>query len=171
MKVETFLLKNSDEPEMGLVVSENDDWVLVKHIPADHVIDGFRLYRKKFLDARDVSDEERRVARVLQLKKVEATTPEGFRFQDMPGMLKWMEDQYGLFEFLDEDDAVVFYGCIHKVGNGMITLEMIDADGHSEVDEDHQHVLEQISMITFGSDYLYSLGLLRKDNATRNGLS
>lgn len=156
---------------MGLVLAENDDWVLVKHIPADYVIDGYKLYRKKFLESRASSEAEEKVARVLLLKNVQNEAPANFRFRDAAGLLKWVEQNYGLFEFQDEEECELYYGKINKMENGMLVIDMVDADGHVETDEDLDHVIELISVIAFGSDYLYSLGLLTKDHATRNGTS
>jgi hypothetical protein len=171
MKVMSFHLRGWEEPEMGLVLDENDDWVLVKHLPAEYVVDGYRLYRNKFISNRSSGTEEERVARVLQLKKVDGKRPAGFRFGTTLEMLKWMQDHFGSFEFQEGDDPDLFYGRVHSAADGLMVMEMIDADGHGEVDEDHDHVLEQISVISFGSDYLYSLDLLYKDNLSKNGTS
>ncbi|MDQ3101358.1 MAG: hypothetical protein M3R08_08220 [Bacteroidota bacterium] len=171
MKVESFIVQGWEEAEMGLVLDENEDWVLVKHIPADYVIDGYKLYKKKFIVKRTVSEAEKKVARVLQLKKVETSIPPGFRFRATAAMLKWIEEHYEIFEFQDEEGSELYYGRINKIQDGMLVLNMIDADGHVETDEDIDHVIELISVIGFGSDYLYSLGLLTRDHATKNGSS
>ena len=40
MKIEAFKIKGWSVKETGLVVAENEDWLLVKHIPIDYVVDG-----------------------------------------------------------------------------------------------------------------------------------
>ncbi len=163
MDVFSFTTTHSTGPEMGLLLLENDEWVLVMHIPADYALDGYKLYRKRYLTARTAGEEEHRVARVLRLKRVEREPPEGFQFADTLTMLQEIAHDHGLIEFYDEEEGETFYGRIHSAADGMITLEMIDADGHAEIDTDQDHVLELISEITFGSDYLNSLYLLWKD--------
>jgi hypothetical protein len=169
MKVESFQAEGWEEPEMGLIITENDEWILVKHLPAEYVVDGYKLYRKRFLKSRMAGEDEKKVARVLQLKKVDVTAPAGFKLGPVLDMLRWIEGHFGLFELQDQEESELYYGRIHKESDGLVILEMIDADGHGEVDEDYDHVLEQIATIAFGSDYLYSLNLLWKDNLSSNG--
>ena len=59
MKVEKYKIKDWDDSESGLLVSENDDWILVKHIPVDYVIDGYRLYKKEFIENRISTKNEK----------------------------------------------------------------------------------------------------------------
>ena len=49
MKVETYKIKGWREKETGLLIAENEEWVLVKHIPVDYMVDGYKLYQKKFI--------------------------------------------------------------------------------------------------------------------------
>ncbi len=42
MKIESYKIKGWRETETGIVISENEDWILVNHI-VDYVLDGFKL--------------------------------------------------------------------------------------------------------------------------------
>lgn len=64
MKVETYKIAGWKEKETGLLISENEDWILVKHIPVDYVIDGFKLYRKKAVKKRKSKTKEGKISRV-----------------------------------------------------------------------------------------------------------
>lgn len=35
-----------EDDETGMLLFENDEWILVKHIPVDYQIDGFKIYNK-----------------------------------------------------------------------------------------------------------------------------
>ena len=80
MKVETYKISGHKEKETGLWIAENEDWVLVKHIPMDYVVDGFKLYRKNTLKKRKSKNKEDKIARVLALKETETNIPDGFKF-------------------------------------------------------------------------------------------
>ena len=53
MKVETYRVTGWEDVERGLIVAENDEWLLVKHIPIDYIVDGYKLYRKAFIASRE----------------------------------------------------------------------------------------------------------------------
>lgn len=80
MRVERFKIRNWEEEQIGLVIDEADDWVLVKHIPVDYVIDGYRLYRKKFIEKRYRHTKDSRTEKVLSLRNLKADKPDWFRF-------------------------------------------------------------------------------------------
>ena len=68
MRVERFEIQDWEEPQTGLLLAENEEWVLVKHIPVDFVVDGYKLYKKQFILSRSNGAEEQLIARVLKLK-------------------------------------------------------------------------------------------------------
>lgn len=49
MRVERFEIQDWEEPQTVLLLAENEEWVLVKHIPVDFVVDGYKLYKKQFI--------------------------------------------------------------------------------------------------------------------------
>jgi|TARA_B110000908_G_C10074381_1_gene366583 hypothetical protein len=57
MKIESYKIKGWKETETGIVISENEDWLLVNHI-VDYVLDGFKLYRKSYIKKRISGDSE-----------------------------------------------------------------------------------------------------------------
>ena len=163
MKVESYQVEDWDDVEHGLLVSENDEWILVKHIPVDYQIDGYRLYRKSFIESRLRSDEEELVEKVLKLKGIKTEAPNNFNFSDTIGLLKWVEETYGLYEFQDDDEEELYYGKTSRIIGNNLTIHMIKVDGSVEKDYDDSFKLNEIRAITFETDYHLSIGLLWKD--------
>ena len=160
MKVETYKIKGWKEKETGLLVSENEEWILVKHIPVDYVIDGFKLYRKKFIKSRKSKSKEQQIRQVLELKKVKSIEPESFKFSNAIEILNWSEEKYGLFEFQDNDETDLIYGKINRATKKNLIIDMIKADGRIEEEFDFVFSLNKIRTITFESDYFESIRLL-----------
>ena len=163
MRVETYQMIDWEEPETGLLIDENEEWVLVKHIPVDYVIDGYKLYKKEYIQSRGRGESEQKIEKVLLLKKVDTKKPDGFEFSDTAGLLQWVERTYGLFEFQDEEESEVTYGRINTLEGGNLTIDMIDADGAVEEAAEFDNNIHEIRIITFGTDYHISIGLLWKD--------
>ncbi len=161
-KVETYKIKGWKETETGLLVAENKEWVLVKHIPGDYVVDGYKLYKKKFIKKRSSKSEENKIKKVLQLKKIKSKKPSKFKFRSTANMLRFMEKNYGLFEFQDNVENELFYGKISKIKKGKLTIDMIGTDGKIEKKYDFKFSLNKIRSITFKTDYFESIRLLMK---------
>ncbi|MBF9255132.1 hypothetical protein I2I11_17670 [Pontibacter sp. 172403-2] len=183
MKVETFHIAAWGEPETGLVIDENDEWVLVKYIPVDYQIDGYKIYKKIFIEERKHSskeaaiDKEAAIEKVLQLKEVKAEYPEGFNFGSNINLfgstvhlLRWSEQKYGLFEFQDNNEAEVFYGKISEVTDSLLRIDMVKSDGSVEKKYDYEFEVDEIRAIAFESDYFLSMKLLWQDKMKNNSL-
>lgn len=163
MKVESFEIDGWQDVQTGLVVAENTEWVLVKHIPVDYVIDGYRLYKKQYIIKRFTGEAERQIERVLRLKGEKDNLPSNFEFTDTVRFLRWLQEQYGLFEFQDDDETELFYGRINKVFDSILIIDSIHSDGTIEEEFDCDFNINEIRSITFLSDYYNSICLLWLD--------
>ncbi len=168
MKVETYKIFGYKEKETGLLIAENEDWVLVKHIPVDYVVDGFKLYRKNAIKKRKSKKKEDKIARVLALKNIDTNIPDGFTFTSVIETLQWCENTYGLFEFQDSD-ATLFYGKLNQSEGTDFCIDTIDADGVIEKEYDYEFSEEEIEIITFETDYFESVRLLMNDQLKKQG--
>ena len=169
MRVETLYIQDFEDPEIGMLIDENDEWILVKHIPVDYVIDGYKIYRKKFIEDRINGENEQKIEKVLKLKKIDVDKPKGFEFNNTIGLLEWVEKKYGIFEFQDLDGSEVAYGKINEMNDGLLTIDFVDADGNVEVAYDYQYLVDDIRIITFETDYHTSIVLLYTDNHKMHG--
>jgi len=163
MKVESYKIKGWKEKETGVLISENEDWILVNHIPADYALDGFKLYRKRFVKKRISETSEKQIERVLNLKGKKAPELKEFVFNNVLETLKWSEKKYGLFEFQDKAETELFYGKINRTENDILIIDMVKSNGQIEIDYDFEFSLNKIRSITFETDYFESIRLLMAD--------
>lgn len=165
-RVEYVQLAGWEVDVVGLWVAENDDWLLLRSIPADYVVDGYVLLAKQHIAGRKPKRSRERVEQVLKLKGVEADAPEGFAFYDVVGMLQWIEQRYGLVEFADEEDSM-FLGWIRKVDTVHLWFDMLEADGTVSLNSTREQdvVIEEVQLIYFDTDYFNSIKLLWQHTA------
>lgn len=168
MKVESYKIKGWKEKETGLFISENEDWILVNHIPDGYALDGFKLYRKKFVKKRVSDTSEKQVERVLKLKNIRIPELKDFIFKDVLETLKWSEKKYGQFEFQDKKEDELFYGKLNRTDNNLLIIDMIKSNGQIEVNYDFDFKLDKIRSITFETDYFESIRVLMLDEAKNN---
>lgn len=162
IKVETYKIKGWKEKQIGLLVSENADWILVKYIPADYIIDGYKLYNKKFVKKRK-APKNKKIELVLRLKNIELTNPDTFEFGNVLDILTWSEKKYGLFEFQDESEKELFYGKLNQIIEKDFIIDMIKAGGKIEKNYDYQFSSKKIRAIGFETDYFNSVVLLMEN--------
>ncbi len=163
MKVETYKIKGWKNLETGLLIDENAKWILVKHISGDYLVDGYKVYNKNTVLKRMHKKDEKLKEKVLSLKKVEAKKPKGFKFGSMKTMLEWSEKKYGLFEFQDFEEEVLFYGKIKKIDKELMRIHMIEPNGKLKKNFDYDFSLKDIQALVFESDYFNSIRLLMQD--------
>lgn len=160
MNIAEFSIEGWEESEVGIVICENEQWVLIKSIPMDYAIDGYKLIAKKFITETTEPVDVSLLNRVFELKKISTAVPEGFTLGSTLENLQWVESQYGLFEFQDDDETVAMYGKIHSCTDETFTIDMVKIDGTVDDDFDCEFNLNAIRVITFESDYHYSMQLL-----------
>ena len=164
MKVETYTIKDWEDQETGLLIAENEDWLLVRHIPVDYVVDGYKLYKKSFIESRVTTDQERQVEKVLGLRKISMDIPNGFVFSDTIGLLSWVESNYDMFEFQGKDESELTYGKLIEDNDDQgLVIDWIAPDGTVDYDYVHEEAVSEIRVITFETDYHISMRLLWKD--------
>ena len=104
-RVEYVQLADFENYIVGLWLAENNDWILMRHLPVDYVVDGYILVAKVHIVERGVDQKRQQIARVLRLKGITIEIPEGFAFSNVVDMLSWIEQRHKLFQVQDEEDT------------------------------------------------------------------
>jgi hypothetical protein len=164
MKVESYHLHNWEEEETGILLAENDDWILIHSIPNDYALDGYKVIRKSAIAERVNGLDELLVERVLRLKEVTAEVLGKFEFGTALQMIRWVESEYDLFELQDHDEEDCVYGQVKDADEGFVELHWVEPDGTIDHEAEFEIELDMIRIIAFNSDYHYSVRLLWQDN-------
>lgn len=161
--IETYKINGWEDDETGMLLFENDEWILVKHIPVDYQIDGFKIYHKKWVENRSSGEKEAQVERVIKLKGITIDRPE-INLGNAKEILSQLESKYGLFEFQDDDGDELFYGKLNEINGDEFTINMVGSKGEIIEDYDYEFSFDEIRSITFETDYFESIRLLMNDN-------
>lgn len=167
MKVESYKIKGWKQKETGLLISENENWILTKNIPNNYEVDGFKLFLKKYIKRRESNTKERKIEKVLKLKNISLLKPDDFVFGTALDLLKWVEQKFGLFEFQIKDEDVLFYGKINNIQQNLLKIDEIRTTGRIKKNYHYKFKIDKIRSITFMSDYFESIRLLMEDKLKR----
>ncbi len=159
-KVKEFYFKDWDNPETGQVVSENNEWFLIRSIPVDYVIDGFKVFKKSHISDIISPEDSYQIEKVLKLRNVTPDILNDFSFGTTIELLSWIEKKYGIFEFTDLEEESIFIGKIKKYDDESLLIDFIDSDGKIDVNYDSEFKLDEIRILSFDSDYFNAIKLL-----------
>lgn len=166
MKIESFTIKDWDEVETGVLLEENEEWILIKSLPVDFQVDGCRLLKKEFITDREQAEDAEILSKVFELKKLNFSTPEGFKFGGVLQMLKNIEERYGCFEFQVDIEDELFYGVLGKYDLKSFYIDAIKSDGSIDLEFDTDFHINEVRIISFESDYFQAISLLYNNNKT-----
>lgn len=163
---ETYKIDGWEEEQTGMLLFENESWLLVRHIPVDYQVDGFRIYSKRWIRSRISGEHEAFLDRVLKLKKISRDIPP-VELGSAHGILTQLESRYGLFEFQEGDEDALFYGRLKEADGDSFTIEAIGPKGEIMENYEEEFSFDQIRSITFETDYFESMRVLMIDNQAR----
>jgi hypothetical protein len=160
-RVEYVQLTGWETDQVGLWIAENEDWLLLRHIPVDYVVDGYVLLAKNHIASRKPGKGRKLVEQILKLKGVKAEIPPEFGFQNTVDTLRWVEHQYGLVEFANEEESI-FLGWLRKADAVHIWIDFLTPKGTVDASdgEESPFVISEIQFVRFDTDYSNSLKLL-----------
>ena len=160
-RVEYVQLAGWEEDQVGLWLAENDDWLLLRHIPTDYRVDGYVLLVKEHIVSREPHRNRKQVEQVLKLKGVRPEMPPGFVFLDLVEMICWVAQHYGLVEFTDEEECS-FFGWVNEADAVHLWVDTLSPNCTLRVRDNGKppFVLSEIQLISFDNDYFNSLKLL-----------
>lgn len=160
MLIERFKIKGWKEKESGIVISENEDWILALHIPQDYQIDGYKLYPKKHLKSRKTHKQIDLLTTVFTKRAVDLSIPKDFEFGTTQQLITWIENSYSLIELQYKNQDDIFIGCIQKIDSETLFLEQVLADGSIDYEYNNEFKLSKIRALSFASNYFEALRIL-----------
>jgi hypothetical protein len=155
-----FKFKDWKERISGMVVAQDENWILIHFNPADFMLDGFKLLRRSHIASAKRSKAELRRELVTQLKNLELPNHwSSLKTDSTLSLLKSVEASCGIVQFEDNDEELLI-GKIKTVDGDNFTIDFLDSKGRWIEDYDLVFSLDAIDVITFETDYLQSLKLL-----------
>ena len=158
MQVQSFKLRGY-KPIVGVVLKQGAARVLVRSIPTDYALDGYRLLANR---ATPSSGEwEQQLALVLKLKgALPLAVPSYPVDSDYALFTVLREAQEVIALYLQEDSLLV--GRVHQVNSASFQVHLLSPKGQWL--DMHSFRFERIKLLEVGTDYLHSLQLLAAHN-------
>lgn len=170
-RVEYVQLRGWQADVTGLWLAENEDWLLLRYIPVDYVVDGFVLLAKQHITSRKPQKGRKQTEQILRLKGVQQVLPPDFGFSDTPSLLRWTQERYGLVHFMEEESSA-YFGWLNEADLVHFWLDTLDPNATVVAREEDEppFVFGEIRLIFFNDDYSQSLKLLWQHKSRQHPL-
>ena len=145
----------------GVVLAEDNDWILLHELPSDYTLDGYLLVNKSQISEHFADDDSEQKALVLKLRNYKPTLPEGFELGRIEDMLRYIENKFHLFGIQDEED-ILRVGFIQSMVANELRLHHIAPDGIPDPSIVMPIFFTDIQTVSFNTDYLNAVYLLHQ---------
>jgi hypothetical protein len=166
----SILLKGRKEPICGILLYEGLEWLFLRYIPVDYVLDGYILIRKRHIKNIVRGEEERFSESVIHLKSTkEEFDKTDLTLDEITDVLYYMMQHEVVIQFDFYDDSVCYIGRVVRMNAKTVRIQNIDTKG--EWIEETSYVVDRIRTIQFDNDYINSLVAYNKWMENHNHLS
>ncbi|MDR0825280.1 MAG: hypothetical protein LBN74_09315 [Prevotella sp.] len=152
----TILLKGRKDTLQGILIYAGIEWVLLKYVPVDYVLDGYLIIRNRYIKKIERGEDEIFNETVIHLKwtveKFEGEFPNLNGYLDI---LYYLMQKQTVIQFDFHDDSISYIGKIKKIHTKTMRIESMNPKG--EWDGESSYLLERVRTIQFDNDYINSL--------------
>lgn len=153
----TIYLKGRKTFLQGILISAGTEWILLRYIPVDYVLDGFLLIRTRYIKEIKRGANEIFNEKVIHLKLVadEKINDQNINLSNSSDVLYYLMQNQITIQFDFHDDSVTYVGSIKNIYTKTIQIQSMNPEG--EWEEKESCLMERIRTIQFDNDYINSL--------------
>jgi hypothetical protein len=153
----TIQLRGRENSLCGILIHSGIEWILLRYIPVDYVLDGYLLIRKKYI--KKIIREENEIFNesVIHIKYTAEKRFDEIERQldEITHILYYLMHREIIIQFDFSDDRVCYIGKIKKLYTKTMRVQNLDPRGNWE--DESSYLFEQTRTIQFDNDYINSL--------------
>ena len=153
--VYTFKLRGRKELITGIVVDYSQEWIMIKYIPVDYVIDGYRIIKKKYISTFWRKDDEEFKEVVIKAKKIDFSNHKIIPIENTNEMFNFFLKNNIVIQFDLNDESIAYIGLLTKILSKSFYIKNLSPKG-IWIDE-QSFKIESIRTIQIDNDYIISL--------------
>ena len=152
----SFKIRGFVNKSRGIFLQEGEDWLLIKSLFTDYMLDGYRLLNKKYILSISQSEDDIFVEKVILANK-----KSNLQVTDLPlsmsSLFKYFLKQNIVFSIQTNKEDRMNIGRIDKLNDKSVFLTPITPKGIWEENRYYTFRKEFIKIIEFDTDYINSL--------------
>ena len=161
-----FKIKGRKIPVTGIVMDFGKEWILIRYVPVDYVLDGYCFIRRKYIKDFERGSVELFKESVFKAKRVEFDNDHVFPLDTLIDSLKIFHDKSVLIQFDLSDERVAYIGKIIELSDKSFTIKNLSTRG-VWLDK-QEYKIDAVRTIQVENDYLISLSAYAKSKSKKN---
>lgn len=154
----TISLKSWKEKKQGFFQMENEEWLLLKSLFTDYMMDGVSIIHKKYISSIQRGEKEEFEEKVLLINK---KVPTDLFTIDIDNLYNILLQEDKIIQVIRQDEFRSYIGKIIKINNKSILMKLLSPSGIWLRDPINIKK-ENIRTIDFDTDYINSLSTYSK---------
>lgn len=148
-------IKDRKRSETGILIAEGEDWILIKSLFIDYIMDGYKLINKRYIVSINRDEEDIFTEKVLRVNnRVDYDT------RKIPletkSLFKYLEKEQTVFDISTTSEDSIYIGKIQKLLVHSFYLKLLGTKG-KWLDGSELFRMKSIRVISFDTDYIKSL--------------
>ena len=151
----TFELTSREDTITGMIIDYSQEWIFIKYIPVDFVVDGFMFIRKKFIIDYWRDDKEKFKEEVIMNKLNGLDYHYVFDLSTVNSLFNSLIKSKVIFDIELDDDETCYIGRLHSLGSNIMSMRMLHTDG--QLQEEQLFDVNDVYTVQFDNDYIITL--------------
>jgi hypothetical protein len=152
----SFKIKGFINQPRGIFLQEGEDWLLIKSLFTDYMLNGYQLLNKKYIVSISQSKDDIFTEKVLVANRKSNIQVTDFALS-MSALFEYLLKQNIVFSIQTNKSDRINIGCIDKLNDKSIFVTPINPEGIWEEKRYYTFRKEFIRIIEFDTDYINSL--------------
>ncbi|NDV58954.1 hypothetical protein [Bacteroides sp. 519] len=151
----TFRIKGRKRSESGIFIDEGTDWILIRSLFSDYLIDGYKIINKNYIVSVSRNEED-----IFTEKVLKANNKDNYSVEKIPletnSLFNYLKEQQIVFDISIHLENSTYVGKIKKILTHSFYLYLLSPKGEW-LDEIDLFKKKSIRLISFNTDYIQSL--------------
>lgn len=157
----TFQYTDCEDIYTGYVIDFSDNWLLMKLITSDYVVDGYIILNRKYIKEYKREERQKFTQKIIDLKGEKPTSKDIIPLTDLKTIVTFLSDKYGLFQFDMRTHKTCWLGKVKKITGNDMKIDYLNPRAIWSTTMP-TYKLGNIRTIQFDTDYINSLLLVAK---------
>lgn len=162
MKIESFKVKGWVDRIFGIVIKENEDWIVLKQVQLDFSPGDLLLLKKKYCKKRRYGVQEKIFMGKVTWEVDDSCLPKSFEFRNTMDQLKWLEKELGIIQFQDGNRSALSTGYLYKIKKKKFKIDLLKTNGTLFEAYDFKYKMSKVRVIVLKSEGLEKSLVLAK---------
>lgn len=156
-KVVSIELKNKTELQ-GIMLDYGNEWICIKNIPLDYILDGYALIHRKYILNVEMNDSDLFKEKILKIKKTSFKYDINLNLNQSEALISYLLEQKDYIRIELKNSDISYVGRITQAREKSMRVHLFSH--RAKWLKEETFIYNEIRVLYYDEDYVKSLKLL-----------